>query len=57
MFNSLNGFSFMYGNMDVLEMAKSVVSRAVVARMNLETVKIKGLQDLVWLIHDSQTHN
>ena len=47
----------MYGNMDVLEMAKSVVSRAVVARMNLETVEIKGLQDLVWLIHDSQTHN
>ena len=42
---------------DVLDMAKCLASRAVATCMNLGTVQIKGLEDLVWWTHNSKTHN
>ena len=56
-FNSLEYFSVMDGETDVLEMKKFMASRDVAARLNLGTVKIKRLQNLVGWIHDLQTHN
>ena len=56
-FNSLDDFGLMDGYMDVLEMAKNLASRAVVTCLNLRRVQTKGLQDIVWWIHDLQTHN
>ena len=56
-FNSLEDFNVMDGDMEVLDMAKSLVSRAVTTRMNLGTVQIKGLQYLVWCINDCLKHN
>ena len=44
-------------DMDMLDMAKCLVSRDVATRANLRTVQIKGIQALVWWIHDLQTHN
>ena len=56
-FKSLEGFGVMDGDTDVLDMAKRLASTAVAICVNLGTVQIKGLQDLVWWIHDRQTHN
>ena len=37
-------------------MPKCLASMVVATHMNLGTVQIKGLQDLVWWIHDIHTH-
>ena len=56
-FNSLEYFGVMDRDMEMLVMAKLLVSRAVVTHKKLETVHIEGLQDIVWWIHYRQTHN
>ena len=56
-FNSLEGFGVMDGDTGMLETMKYLASRSIATRMKLWKVKIKGLQALVWWIHDRQTHN
>ena len=55
--NSHEDFGVTDGKMDILKITKRLVSRAIVTRVNLGTVQIKKIQDLVWRIHDLQTHN
>ena len=55
-FNLIEHFGVMDRDTYMLEMANSLASRVVATCMNLVTVQIKGLQDLVWCIHDQQTH-
>ena len=56
-FNSLDYFGVMDGETDVLDMAKRLASRAVATRADLGKVQTKGLQALVWWIHNRRTHN
>ena len=48
-FNSLEDFGVMDRDTDFVEMAKRLVSRNIVNRVNLGTVQIQGLQALVLL--------
>ena len=56
-FNSFKYFGVINRDTDVLKMSNFLASRNVTTRVNLGAVKIKGLQDLVWWVHDRQTHN
>ena len=56
-FNSLKDFGVMDGETGVMDMVKLLDSMAVANCANLGTVQIKGLQYLVWWIHNCQTHN
>ena len=56
-FNSLDNFGLMDRETDFLETANCLASRDVATCMNLGKVQIEGIQALVWVIHDHQTHN
>ena len=47
----------MDGVTNVMEISKCLASRDFTTCLNLEKVQIKGIQDLVWWIHDGQTNN
>ena len=55
-FNLLKDFGVIDVDTYMLDMEKRLASRSITTPVNFGMVKIKGLQDIFWWIHEFHTH-